>query len=195
MRRRFRFIFILTIWCFYQVNSNSPIRNDVTSSNSILPSQVFESLPVLQNVITNQEGVVAYISSYLAFKAIKKFSWNRCQPMWISNDAKNQHVFLTNKQYDYLLTGGLCMPSNLLFNHVSSSELIFRKYVTNSIHNNKLWTRFLTTIKYDLATDTTCSDDCNHSELYIVHLFFNVRIHYFLKQHNLQFGKPGQKRN
>ena len=140
-----------------------------------------------------------HIAGYLGTKTVKEFG---CESIWRqtteeAEDAGPEFTFFNNKQCDGLQTGGLFRPSYLLLNFLYALEIVFREHVTQAVHNPNIRLRYVESIKKEQDIFlVVCGDtDCHKSHMYMVNLYFTVRIHHLLKEQSRSLHMPGVKRN
>ena len=97
--------------------------------------------------------MIVYLAGYAGKKSLRRFACRTCEQMWMRSSVdvpdkpENGFILLQNKQYyDYLVEGGLFVPSQSMVNFVSSLETIFRKNIAPDVHANKVIVQFLSKV-------------------------------------------------
>jgi hypothetical protein len=152
----------------------------------------------------DEKGIIVYMAGYLALKTSKKFNCQTCLSLWKRNvsdvaedDVPNEYTFLGNKQYEYIQTGGLFSPSERLVSFVITLESVFRSHVSSALHNDKLRGKFMTQVltSPDLTHITCGAEACSVIKMYMLQLYFIVRIKHVFREQNRSFQSVGNKRN
>ena len=89
------------------------------------------------------------------------------------------------------------MLFNLWLSFAYALEMVFREHVTQAVHNPNFRLRYVESIKteHDVFLVVCGDTDCKKSHMYIVNLYFTVRIHNLLKEQNRSLQILGVKRN
>ena len=89
------------------------------------------------------------------------------------------------------------MLFNLWLSFAYALEMVFRQHVTRAVHNPNFRLRYVESIKteHDVFLVVCGDTDCQKSHMYIVNLYFTVRIHNLLKEQNRSLQILGVKRN
>ena len=150
----------------------------------------------------DESGILVYMAGYVGTKTVRKFGCHHCELIWRqaneeAADAGPEFTFLNNKQFDCLQMGGLFKPSGVLVGFVSALEILFRKHVTHTLHIPNIRLRYVESVQTDQdICFVVCSEtECLKAVMYMIHLYFTVRIHHLLKEHSRRFETPGVKRN
>ena len=182
------------------VTSRTP-ADSVFLASEDLPSSVQDLMSVSRmppQFNLAEENIITYLAGYLSRKMLQKFSCDLCRNVLTDKNADGtEYTFLMNKQYHWLQTGGLAVPSQELVLYVSDMETLFREQVPATLYSVGIRVKFagkaikLTSFDGILCGKTDCQKACK----YMTHLFFIVRIHHALGDINESFQAPGRKRN
>lgn len=161
------------------------------SSNILLEINSKDQL--FNQPVTLETCSVFYFVGYLAKKCIKKFNCSNCETNLFNTDEflnDPNSLLMINKTFDWITSGGLCVPSSYLIDLCNICLNIYEeKWHIIESQNDILNT--LLNISFDKIKKkfpNFCDDNCKEHFYYIFRLLFTTKIYKYCKEKSSQCG-------
>ena len=143
-----------------------------------------------------EQNVLAYISGYIVKKLKDKICMECKNKICGEIDPENEcHHFLSEKCYSEA-RHGLMAPSGELLETVQSLEDVFRDIVEITAPKLHVKKTLVCTLQ-KRVTQLDCYFNCSrcHLHLLVVHLFTNIRFHFYLRKNNESIAQSNKRKN
>ena len=139
-----------------------------------------------------EQNVLAYIAGYIVKKLKDKICVECKNKICGEIDPDNQ--FLSQKNYSEA-RHGLMAPSGELLENVQSLEDVFREIVETTAPKLNVKKTLVCTLQKRVSELQQFNCEKCHLHLLILHLFNNIRFHFYLKKNNESIAQSNKRKN
>ena len=151
----------------------------------------------------HDKNVSTYMGGYLLRKISPKLKCVNCKSSLMTQIDQvkddDHYVFLSNKQYSHLTTGGLKVPSPQFADFVKDLENTVKQYLPGLITlvgvAAKMYEKCETEVVKKYNYLMCMSPQCQALFQAMVKLYIKIRIFHVIKRENQNLSKTNQKRN